>query len=88
MGELAEVVWVLIPIVAIIGGLGYAAFEKWSDIEEKRQATQAASGSNELHLRVRRMEEDLVMLRTELNDTVKDVDDRLLRIEILLREVE
>jgi hypothetical protein len=30
----------------------------------------------------------IVMLRTELNDTVKDVDDRLLRIEILLREVE
>ncbi len=88
MSELANSVWVLIPIVAIIGGLGYATFEKWSDIEEKRHAMQVASGGNDLQLRFRRREDDLVMLRTELNDTVKDVDDRLLRIEILLREVE
>jgi phage protein U len=59
-----------------------------SDIEEKRQAMQLAGGGQEFQLRVRRMEEDIALLRTELNDTVKDVDDRLLRIEILLREVE
>lgn len=88
MGELAGVVWVLIPIVAITGGLGYAAFHKWSEIEEKRQAMQVASGSNDLQLRVRRLEDEFAMLRTELSATVKDVDDRLLRIEILLREVE
>lgn len=75
-------------VVSHVPELQYAAFEKWSDIEEKRQAMQVASGGNDLQPRVRRMEEDLVMLRTELNDTVKDVDDRLLRIEILLREVE
>lgn len=88
MGELAGIVWVFIPVVAIIGGLSYAAFHKWTEAEEKRQAMQLSGGGDDIQRRMRRMEEELDLMRTELTDTVKDVDDRLLRIEILLKEVE
>lgn len=88
MDVLIPIIGVMIPIVAIVGGLSYAAFNKWQDNEQKRHVLQASNGSEELHRRVRALEGDLDLMRTELVDRTQDIEERLQRIEILLREVE
>lgn len=88
MGSLPAILALMIPIVAVAGWYGYNAVEKWHDVEEKRIALQATTGAPELQHKVRSMEQELTMLRRELAGTVQDIDERLARIEILLREVE
>lgn len=88
MDVLIPIFGVMIPLVAIIGGLSYRAFDKWHDTEQERWSMQAANGSEELSRRVHALEDDLALLRNELADRSQDMDERLQRIEILLREVE
>ncbi len=87
MGEIAGMVWVLIPIVAIMGGIGYAVWERWQEGEEKRMALKSAGGGEETQRRLDRIEQDVAMLRAEVGDDIRDVKEQLMRIEKLLREV-
>lgn len=88
MDSLVPLFGVMIPIVAIAGAFGYAAWERWQEGEEKKQALTSASGGEETQRRIRRIEEDISMMRTELGDDMRDVKEQLMRIEKLLNEVE
>ena len=79
---------VMIPIVAIGGAFAYAAYERWQEGEEKKQSVQAASGGEETQRRIRRIEEDMTMMRFQLGDDMRDMKEQMMRIEKLLREVE
>ena len=78
---------VMIPIVAIGGAFAYAAYERWQEGEEKKQALTSAAGGEETQRRVQRIEEDMTLLRTELSDDMRDVKEQLARIETMLRDV-
>jgi hypothetical protein len=91
MDNLPAILALMIPIVAVAGWYASGMVGKWHDVEEKRlalQASQGTLGAPELERRVMRVEEDLSLMRMELTDTMKDIDERLARIELLLREVE
>lgn len=88
MEVLIPIFGITIPVVAIVGGIGYQMFTRWQEGEEKRLALQASNGSTEIQQRVRALEDDLALMRTELVDRSQDIEERLMRIEILLKEVE
>ncbi len=88
MDSIPAVFGITIPIVAIVGAFAYAAWEKWRDGQEKQQALHAAAGGEETQQRIRRIENEMAMMRTEIGDDMRDVKEQLMRVEKLLREVE
>ena len=88
MELLIPMIGVMIPIVAIVGGLGYAAFGKWTENQERQMAMQAADGNVGLQQRVQRLEDEVAVLRSELSHRMDDMDERVSRVEILISEVE
>ncbi|HYH11613.1 MAG TPA: hypothetical protein VD789_04580 [Thermomicrobiales bacterium] len=87
MDSIPGILAIMIPIVAIVAAFAYAAYERWQEGEEKRHSVQAASGGEEARRHLRRIEEDIQLLRTEVGDDIRDVKEQLMRIEKLLRDV-
>lgn len=87
MDNIGALFGITIPIVAIAGAFAYAAYEKWQEGQEKQQALEAASGGQEAQNRIRRIEDELKMMRAELGNDMRDVKGRLMMIEKLLRDV-
>lgn len=88
MDSITDNFGIMIPLVAIGGAFAYAAWERWQESEDKKHALTSASGGEQTQHRIRRIEEDMAMMRTELGDDMRDVKEQLMRIEKLLREVE
>jgi uncharacterized membrane protein YebE (DUF533 family) len=87
MDNIVALFGITIPIVAIAGAFAYAAYEKWQEGQEKKQALEATSGGHEAQTRIRRIEDEMTMMRAELGDDMRDVKERLMMIERLLQDV-
>jgi hypothetical protein len=88
MDALIPIFGVMIPLAAIIGGITYQIFTRWQEGEERKYAAQSSAESAGLQRRVGALEDELALTRAELDNRSKDIDERLHRVEILLREVE
>lgn len=88
MDVLIPIFGVMIPLVAIVGGISYQIFTRWQEGEERKHQMQSVAGADDLRLRISALENDLASMRAELVERNQDMDERLARIEILLTEVE